>query len=95
MPPAAPSRHLPQRKVKRSAAKMPGAKGGFPVRLKEQLGDFFTIGVILGAVVLLGGSRWEASMGMAKCIPVPVTARITTARSHRVQRMRSAVACWA
>ena len=57
MPPAAPSKAPPSKKVKRSAAKMPGAKGGFPVRLKEQLGDFFTIGVILGAVVLLGRSK--------------------------------------
>jgi len=39
---------------------MPGAKTGMPVRLMEQLRDYFVIGVILGLIALLGsGSGGE------------------------------------
>ena len=36
---------------------MPGAKGGFPARLAEQMRDYFVIGLVLSGVALLGSAK--------------------------------------
>jgi Ca2+-binding EF-hand superfamily protein len=48
---------------KRRAAKMPGAKSGFPARLAEQLRDYFVIGLMLAGVWYLGKSNTDSGHG--------------------------------
>lgn len=59
--PTAPSKS----KVKKVAAKMPGAKTGFPVRLAEQIKDYFIIALVLGGVALMGRGSMAANEAAA------------------------------
>ena len=58
MPPMGAKKATPKKRVG-AAAKMPGAKSGFPARLGEQLRDYLLIALILGGVTLLGQAKME------------------------------------
>jgi len=48
-------------KKKKVGPKMPGAKTGFPIRLAEQLRDYFVIGTILAGIAVLGNMKAEVA----------------------------------
>lgn len=50
-------------KKKRAGGRMPGAKGGCPVRLTEQLRDYFIIGIIMALFAMWGNGMAENSHG--------------------------------